>query len=195
MEATGATRSAGGEGAVITIGGGETCLDAEEGARVLGTEEFGTDSTRGGGVSGSTGAEGVENSKAGGADLARGGEGLGLAEKGGLIMHAGGEVVKRSTVAAGRAMDSPAGVDTTPVDSAKGVGGAGEDTVLVTGGGGGSFADSGTGGGRGSNGGDIGTRAGKGSTKGGEEGGVLEGDWVFEGSEGSFMRFMTFSDS
>lgn len=176
MEATGATRSDGEDGAVITTGGGET-----GGATVLGT---------GGGVSGSTGEESVENSKAGGADLAGGGEGLGLAER------YGGEVVKRSTVAAGGAMDSPAGVDTTPADSAKGGGGAGEDTFSVAGGAGGTFADSGTGGGgRGSNGGDIGTRAGRGSTSGGEAGGVLEGDWAFEGSEGSFMRFMTFSES
>lgn len=107
-----------------------------------------------------------------------------MAEKVGVVMRAGGEVVKRSTVAAGGALDSPAGVDTTPADSAEGGGGAGEDTVSVTGGGG-----------RGSNGGDIGTKAGRGSTTGGEAGGVLEGDWAFEGSEGSFMRFMTFSES
>lgn len=193
VEATGATSSAGGEGVVISTGGAEM---GSEAVLVIGWVEMG-------------GGGGVKSSIAGGeaTESAREGEVMGLEVGGGAIISTGGDAVISSAVGAGGAMDSPAGTDTAPTDSAGAVatgGGGGRMTGSASDGGGavvvtctGSLTRSGKEeGGRevtGSGGGYIGTSAGRGSTTGGEAGGVLEGGrW---GPEGSLMRSMTFSES
>lgn len=140
----------------------------------------------------------MKSSIAGGeaTESARGGEVMGLEDRGGASIS--------SAVAAGGTMDSPAGADTAPTDSAG---------AVATGGGGGRMSGSGGGavaftcsgsltrsgkeedgrGVTGSGGGDIGTSAGRGSTTGGEAGGALVGGCG--GPEGSLMRSMTFSES
>ncbi len=193
VEATGATSSAGGEGVVISTGGAEM---GSEAVLVIGWVGMG-------------GGGGVKSSIAGGeaTESAREGEVMGSEDGGGAIISTGGDAVISSAVGAGGAMDSPAGTDTAPTDSAGAVttgGGGGRMTGSASGGGGavvvtctGSLTRSGKEeGGRevtGSGGGDIGTSAGRGSTTGVEAGGVLVGGR--RGPEGSLMRSMTFSES